>query len=84
MLYMPALKYVLSSSSTLLRPHFLTRMGVNNVLDGQREMFKVIVSGDKTFRPVLDRKFYSIFVSEAGGFIAIKNMYDADVYIEEP
>jgi len=84
MIYMPVLKYILSDSSTLLRPHFLTRLGVNNVLDGPREMFKIVAVGDKTFRPVLDRKFYSIYASEAGGFIAMKNMDDADVYIERP
>ncbi|MFL7964026.1 glucosyltransferase domain-containing protein [Pseudomonas kielensis] len=82
--YMPVLDYILSDSNVLLHANFLTRLGINNVVDGNRDMFKIAVSGSRDFRSILDRKFYSIYMSEAGTFLVMKDLDVTDAYLERP
>ncbi|WP_260959265.1 glucosyltransferase domain-containing protein [Pseudomonas citri] len=84
MSYMPVLRYILSDSNKLLYPHFLTRLGINTVVDGERQVFEAALSASKTSQPLLDRKFYSIYVTEAGNYILMKNIVDYEGYIEQP
>lgn len=78
--YMPALRYILSSANVLLHPHFFPRLGINNVVDGKREIFNKLVVLDRVGSPVVDSKFYSIYVTSEGGYIVMKEIRDSENY----
>lgn len=75
---MPVLTYVLSGSNNVLHPHFLPRLGINNVIYGDPPLFKQRVSVQQ--KPVVDSKFYSIYITGDTGFIVIKEITDAENY----
>ncbi|NMX91454.1 MULTISPECIES: glucosyltransferase domain-containing protein [unclassified Pseudomonas] len=75
MTYMPSLRYVLSGSNALLHPQFMTRLGINNVVEGDHVAFDAAV-----YSPVVDRKFYSIYLTEQAGFIVFKEILDPEDY----
>lgn len=79
MTYMPLLRYILSGSNTLLHPQFLTRMGINNVVQGQREVFEATVTADNE-QPVVDRRFYSIYSRRGSAFIVMKDSFGPENY----
>lgn len=84
MSYMPALRYVLSSSNVLLHSHFLPRLGINNVVDGERDVFNKLVASSCVGSPVVDSKFYSIYVTCEGGYIVMKEIRDSENYNDNP
>ncbi|CAH0249688.1 glucosyltransferase domain-containing protein [Pseudomonas brassicacearum] len=84
MSYMPTLRFILSDDNALLHPHFLTRQGINNVVDGKRAAFDAATSDGKIYVRVVDRKFYSFYVTEAGNFIVMKDITDPESYVEKP
>lgn len=84
MSYMPTLRYILSDANVLLHSHFLPRQGANNVVDGERAAFDAATSPGKKFSQVVDRKFYSFYITEAGSFIVMKDITDPEKYFEDP
>lgn len=80
MTYMPTLRYLLSNASTLLHPQFMTRLGINNVVEGDRANFEAAIAAGNRYSRVVDRKFYSIYLTEQGGFIVFKEILDAEDY----
>jgi hypothetical protein len=79
--YMPALRYLLSSSSMVLRPNTLPQYGINNVVSEGRAAFDAATAEGKTYRRVVDRKFYSFYVTESGDFIVMKDLTGSEGYI---
>lgn len=75
---MPLLEHVLSSGSTLLQTHFLPRLGITNVIDGDRTALERRVGAQQ--QPVLDSKFYSIYLADDTGFIVMKEISDLENY----
>ncbi|WP_434675927.1 hypothetical protein [Pseudomonas sp. D3-10] len=84
MSYMPTLRFILSRDNDLLHSHFLARQGINNVVDGKRAMFDAATSVGKTYMRIVDKKFYSLYVTEAGNFIVMKDITGPEKYIEDP
>lgn len=84
MSYMPTLRYILTNYNALVHAHFMTRLGVNNVVDGNWGAFERVMSSYKAVTPILDRKLYSIYVTEVGAFIVMKHVVDPEEYIEKP
>ncbi|BBP57574.1 hypothetical protein PHLH4_11640 [Pseudomonas sp. St316] len=84
MSYMPVLRYILSNASELLHPQFFPRLGINNVDGRTREVFETAMSSSKTSKRVVDRKFYSIYITEAGDFIVMKDIVDSEKYMDDP
>lgn len=80
MTYMPSLRYILSGSNTLLHPQFMPRIGINNVVEGRRALFDEAVAAGNRYSRVVDRKFYSIYLTGQGGFIVFKEILDAEDY----
>ncbi|MDY7064686.1 hypothetical protein PsexTeo8_11040 [Pseudomonas extremaustralis] len=80
MTYMPSLRYLLSAANTLLHPQFMTRLGINNVVEGNRANFEAAVAAGNRYSRVVDRKFYSIYLTEQGGFIVFKEILDPEDY----
>ncbi|SEJ15416.1 glucosyltransferase domain-containing protein [Pseudomonas sp. NFACC07-1] len=80
MSYMPVLKLILTDDNQVLHPYFLPRLGINSVVSGRREMFEAAIAGGKASRLLLDRKFYSIYATEAGFFLVMKSLGDLDKY----
>lgn len=80
MTYMPTLRFILSGSNTLLHPQFMTRLGINNVVEGDRAVYEAAVASGKHYRRVVDRKFYSIDLTDQGGFILFKEILDPEDY----
>lgn len=79
--YMPALRYLLSSSSMVLRPNTLPQYGINNVVSERRAAFDAATAEGKTYRRVVDRKFYSFYVTDSGDFIVMKDLTGSEGYI---
>lgn len=79
MTYMPLLRYVLSSANTVLHPQFMTRVGINNVVEGSREVFNASVTPDNE-KPLLDRKLYSIYLRAGKAFIVMKDFVEPEAY----
>lgn len=79
MTYMPLLRYILSTSNTLLHPQFLTRLGINNVVGGSREEFLSTVLPAARV-PVVDRNFYSIYLGADEAFIVMKDVVASEDY----
>lgn len=84
MSYMPVLRYILSSASDLLHPQFFPRLGINNVDGRTREVFEAAMSSSKMSKLILDRKFYSIYITESAGFIVMKDIVDSEKYMDDP
>ena len=80
MTYMPTLRYLLSGANTLLHPQFMTRLGINNVVEGDRANFEAAIAAGHRYSRVVDRKFYSIYLTEQGGFIVFKEILDPEDY----
>jgi len=80
MTYMPSLRYLLSDASILLHPQFMTRLGINNVVEGNRANFEAAIAAGNRYSRVVDRKFYSIYLTEQGGFIVFKEILDPEDY----
>ncbi|PRA29216.1 glucosyltransferase domain-containing protein [Pseudomonas poae] len=72
----PILRYFLSNSSVLLRIEFLPRLGINNARPGRREML------DASLVPVVDGKFYQIYVTGDKGYIVMKEITDSEDFTE--
>ena len=53
----------------------MTRLGINNVVEGDHVAFDAAV-----YSPVVDRKFYSIYLTEQAGFIVFKEILDPEDY----
>ncbi|MFL6531935.1 MAG: hypothetical protein ACJ8G8_01300, partial [Pseudomonas sp.] len=70
-----------SVSNVLLHSHFLPRQGINNVIDGERAVFDTAMSAGKKYSRVVDRKFYSFYITEAGYFIVMKDIVDDEKYL---
>jgi hypothetical protein len=83
MTYLPLLKYILSDSNTVLHPQFMTRVGINNVVDGRREVFEASATPDNV-RPLVDRKFYSIYVRAGQAYIVMKDFVESPRYNDSP
>lgn len=75
---MPLLEHVLSSDSALLYAHFLPRSGITNVIDGDRTTLERHV--DARQQPVVDSRFYSIYLADDTGFIVMKEITDLENY----
>jgi hypothetical protein len=84
MTYMPALRYILSNANVLLHPHFFPRLGINNVVGGKRDVFNKLVALNGVGSPVVDSKFYSIYVTSEGGYIVMKEIRDSENYNDIP
>lgn len=84
MISMPTLRYILSNANIVLHPQFLTRLGINNVVDGSREVFEAALLASGNPSPMLERKFYSFYVTKAGSFIVMKEITDSEAYVEQP
>ena len=80
MSYMPTLRFILSSSNMLLHPEFMIRLGINNVVGGDRAVYEAAIASGKHYRRVVDRKFYSIDLTDQGGFILFKEILDPEDY----
>lgn len=74
---MPVLEHVLSTGSTLLQTQFLPRLGITNVVLGDRRTVRAITDQQ---RPVVDSKFYSIYRVDDTGFIVMKPITDLENY----
>lgn len=81
---MPVLRYILSSSNTLLFPEFFPGLGITNVVNGGYAGFESEVEALKKqpCKSVVDNKFYTICVVGDSGFIAIKDIVDPEDYTE--
>jgi len=79
MTYMPVLRYILSGANTLLHPQFLTRVGINNVVATGEQAVNAVAMA-RTEKPVIDRKFYSIYLRAGDGVIVMKDFVEAEEY----
>lgn len=84
MSYMPALRYILSTANVVLHPHFFPRLGINNVVGGKRDIFDKLVALNSVGLPVVDGKFYSIYVTGEGAYIVMKEIHDSENYNDAP
>ncbi|MDD1015834.1 glucosyltransferase domain-containing protein [Pseudomonas rubra] len=80
MTHMPLLRYILSGSNSVLHAQFLPRLGINNVIGGEPAVFDRLVAQGDVGEPLVDNKFYSIYVSGAQGFIVMKPIQDDENY----
>lgn len=67
---MPVLGFVLGKYDSVRYPYFLPRLGINNVLEGDRTVFEQRIGEHPS--PVVDNLFYSIYVTADIGFIVSK------------
>lgn len=79
MTYMPLLRYILSNSNTVLHSQFMPRVGINSVVGGSREAFNASITPGID-KPVVDRKFYSIYVRGGTGFLIMKDFVESEDY----
>lgn len=75
---MPILEHVLSSGSTRLHMHFLPRLGIVNVIGGDRNTFEQRVAAQQ--QPVVDSQFYSIYLVTDTGYIVMKEITALENY----
>lgn len=79
MTYMPLLRYILSDSNTVLHAQFMPRVGINSLVGGSRAEFNASITPGID-KPVVDRKFYSIYVRAGEGFIVMKDFVESEDY----
>lgn len=79
MTYMPLLRYILSESNAPLHPQFMTRLGINNVVYGSRELFNASVAS-QTDKLVVDSKLYSIHLRAGDAYIVMKDFVGSENY----
>ncbi len=84
MSYMPVLRYILSSSNVLLHPQFFPRLGINNVVGGHRDAFNKLVASGSVGLPILDTKYYWVYVTSDAGYIVMKEIHDSENYNDNP
>lgn len=77
--HMPLLRYILSDANAPLHPQFMTRLGINNVVAGNREVFNAGLTSENK-KPVVDRKLYSIYLSAGDAFIVMKDFDGSEDY----
>lgn len=79
--HMPVLSYILGDANTVLYPHFLTRLGITNMRDGDRTVFDQAVAEGRA-KPLLERKFYTVFLLGDDGFIVMHESFGPELSIE--
>ncbi|WP_184959326.1 glucosyltransferase domain-containing protein [Pseudomonas vranovensis] len=80
MAHLPVLRYLLSTSNTVLHPHFFPRLGINNVVEGRRDDFEKRLEAGEVGTPVVNSKFYAIYLSAEAAFIVMKEISDPENY----
>ncbi|WP_419735265.1 glucosyltransferase domain-containing protein [Pseudomonas sp. COR18] len=77
----PVLRFILSDSSVVLHTEFFPRLGMNNVVEGDRERF----FGEAALPPelIVDNKFYAIYRVQDNGVILMKEITDSEDYREQ-
>ncbi|QBF28171.1 hypothetical protein EXN22_21700 [Pseudomonas tructae] len=78
--HMPLLRYILSGSNSVLHAHFFPRLGINNVIVGEAAVFEQLAAAGGVSEPLVDNRFYSIYVTGAQGFIVMKPIQDDENY----
>lgn len=74
MTFMPVLRYILSSSNTVLHSQVFTRFGINNVVDGGRDTLAALVATYGARPPLVETRFYSLYVFEHWAAIVMKDI----------
>ncbi|MCE5982235.1 glucosyltransferase domain-containing protein [Pseudomonas sp. LF19] len=80
MIHMPLLRYILSGSNSVLHAQFFPRLGINNVIGGEHGVFDQLAAAGRVGEPLVDNKFYSIYVTGAQGFIVMKPIQEDENY----
>ncbi|SDQ44414.1 Glucosyl transferase GtrII [Pseudomonas sp. UC 17F4] len=78
--HMPLLRYILSGSNSVLHAQFFPRLGINNVIGGERSDFERLVAAGGVGAPLVDNRFYSIYVTGEQGFIVMKPILEDENY----
>ncbi|QHF31273.1 hypothetical protein PspR32_20275 [Pseudomonas sp. R32] len=80
MTQMPLLRYILSGSNSVLHAQFFPRLGINNVIGGEHSVFAQLAASGRVGAPLVDNRFYSIYVAGAQGFIVMKPIQEDENY----
>ncbi|MOA68351.1 hypothetical protein D3C78_1959360 [compost metagenome] len=64
----------------MLHAQFFPRLGINNVIGGEHGVFDQLAAAGRVGEPLVDNKFYSIYVTGAQGFIVMKPIQEDENY----